>query len=296
MRKAVGVAAVTTVVALTGTGAGIAAPHASSAGSVLPTITVHASKHGFKVSGPSKFSAGRVGLVLTSKGRENTVEIASVKKGYSVKKARADIKAFFTKAGSGPHGSTPKSALKHLNRMINNVNFYGGLDAVPGQTERGSMVLPKAGKYFVINDTKLPKSVETLKVSGPAISRPAPKSSGTQTAVTKRRFKGPKTLPSKGTITFKNKSTESPHFLDLQHVKKGTTKKQVLKALESKPGQGPNIIRKGQAATDVLGEGNSQTLSYTLPKGTYAELCFFPDPKTGMPHALMGMIRIVTVK
>jgi hypothetical protein len=30
-----------------------------------------------------------------------------------------------------------------------------------------------------------------------------------------------------------------------------------------------------------------------LPAGDYAEMCFFPDLKTGMPHAMMGMVRIV---
>jgi hypothetical protein len=33
-----------------------------------------------------------------------------------------------------------------------------------------------------------------------------------------------------------------------------------------------------------------------LPKGEYVEVCFFPDPKTGMPHAYMGMIGTVTLK
>jgi hypothetical protein len=33
-----------------------------------------------------------------------------------------------------------------------------------------------------------------------------------------------------------------------------------------------------------------------LPPGTYAVMCFFPDPKTGDPHAFMGMVRIVHLK
>jgi hypothetical protein len=49
----------------------------------------------------------------------------------------------------------------------------------------------------------------------------------------------------------------------------------------------------GSTGTDTLTTGESQTLTYSLPKGEYVELCFFPDPMTGMPHALMGMIGIV---
>ena len=52
---------------------------------------------------------------------------------------------------------------------------------------------------------------------------------------------------------------------------------------------------KGSAGIDAINPGLSETVSYNLPKGTYAELCFFPDPRTGEPHAFMGMVRIVTL-
>jgi hypothetical protein len=112
--------------------------------------------------------------------------------------------------------------------------------------------------------------------------------------LTTRRFGGAKVLPAKGTITFRNKSSESPHFLDLLHVKKGTTKTDVFNALMSN--NPPTFFLNGQVGTDPVGEGNAQTLTYNLPKGEYVEVCFFPDPKTGMPHAFMGMIGIVTLK
>jgi len=294
MRKAVGVVAASATIALIGAGAGVASTHASGAKATMPTIKVKASKHGYHVSGPTTFAAGRVQIVLTSVKGEHTVELGSLRKGYTFKKLRADFRAF----GEGSQGPQPtKSALKHLDRAVKKTNFYGGLDSAAGQTERGTVVLPKAGKYLVVNDSgNLPKIAKKLTVTGPAVNRPAPKSAATVTALTKRRFGGAKTLPTKGTVTFKNKSTESPHFLGLLHVKKGTTKKQLLNEFESKPGSGPNYILGDQAATDPVGEGNSQTLSYKLPKGQYAELCFFPDPKTGMPHAFMGMVRMVHLK
>jgi hypothetical protein len=111
---------------------------------------------------------------------------------------------------------------------------------------------------------------------------------------TNRRFGGATVLPASGTINVINHSTESPHFLVLQHVKKGTTRKQVIRSFASQ--QRPSFIRAGSTSTDALGEGKSQTLKYSVPKGTYAEFCFFPDPKTGKPHVLMGMVRIVHLK
>jgi hypothetical protein len=112
-----------------------------------------------------------------------------------------------------------------------------------------------------------------------------------------KRFAGSRNLPAKGTITFKNASINSPHFLALQHVKKGTTRREIIKAFNSGPGSGgPNPFLDGSVGTDVVGPGQSQTLTYSLPAGTYVEACFFPDLQTGMPHAMMGMVRIVHLK
>jgi hypothetical protein len=278
-------------------GAAASAPHTAKAGSSLPTIKVVDAPGKFKVSGDTTFQAGRVRLDFTAKQKERETVIARLHDGYTFKKLRADVRAFGEKAGQGPHGSTPKSALKHLDRAVKNVDFYGGIDALPGQKESATMVLPTAGTYLVVEDTgNLPRSPHKLTVTGSMVNRPGPKSDATVTALTKRRFGGAKTLPAKGTITFKNKSKESPHFLGLLHVKKGTTKKEVEQGLQSR-GR-PDFALPGQASTEIVGEGNSQTLTYDLhnQKGEYVEACFFPDPKTGMPHAFMGMLRIVTLK
>jgi hypothetical protein len=108
------------------------------------------------------------------------------------------------------------------------------------------------------------------------------------------RFGGSKVLPARGTITVVNHNVTSPHFLVMLHVKKGTTRKQILQGLESP--NPPSFALPGGIGTDALSMGQSQTLSYSIPKGSYAQLCFFPDPTTGIPHAFMGMIRLVTVK
>jgi hypothetical protein len=110
-------------------------------------------------------------------------------------------------------------------------------------------------------------------------------------AQTNRRFTGSATLPARGTIRFINKSTESPHFLVLQHVKEGTTRKQVRQGLESD--QQPDWVLPGSAETDVVSHNQRMTMRLHLPAGEYVEMCFFPDPIEGTPHALMGMIRIV---
>jgi hypothetical protein len=47
---------------------------------------------------------------------------------------------------------------------------------------------------------------------------------------------------------------------------------------------------------DVLSPGRHADISYRLPAGTYMLACFIADDQTGMPHAVMGMHKVVTLK
>jgi hypothetical protein len=58
----------------------------------------------------------------------------------------------------------------------------------------------------------------------------------------------------------------------------------------------PPWARRGEAGVDALSYGEQQTLHVNLPAGQYVEMCFFPDPDEGLPHAFMGMIRMVHLK
>jgi hypothetical protein len=296
IRNSVGLAAAAgAAVGLVGLGAGVAAgtPHTHAAKAKTPSLKVTISKH-LKLTGPRSFQAGRVKLSLKAVGNEREVEVVSFKHGYTFKDLRADLLAFGE--SEGQNGPT-KAGLRHLNHAVNHTHLYGGLDTVPGSPEKAVLTLPKAGTYYLYNDSgNLPADAKKLTVSGPEANRAKPKSSATVKAISAKRFRGATTLPAHGTITFKNVSTNSPHFLDLLHVKQGTTRKQVIDFLNSGSQAEPPFGLNGQAGTDVVGEGQSQTLSYKLPKGEYIELCFFPDLQTGMPHALMGMVRVVHLK
>jgi hypothetical protein len=288
-------AAAGAAVGLVGLGAGAAAgtTHAHAAKAKTPTLKVTISKH-LKLVGPRSLQAGHVAVTLKAVGGEREVEVASFKHGYSFKDLRADLLAFGE--SEGQNGPT-KAGLRHLNRAVNHTNLYGGLDTVPGSPEKAVVTLPKAGTYYVYNDSgNLPTQAKKLTVSGPKAKRAKPASSATVIATSAKRFAGATNLPARGSITFKNDSTNSPHFLDLLHVKQGTTRKQVINYLNSGSQAAPPFALNGQAGTDVLGEGQSQTLSYKLHKGEYIELCFFPDLQTGIPHALMGMVRVVHLK
>jgi hypothetical protein len=266
-----------------------ARPHAAAAAPALHA-TIH--KHKLTLKGPRSFGATRVSVTLHSVGGEHELAIASFKKGYSFKKLVADILYFGTHTKSD--GSPTKKAIKHLDHAIANTHLWGGIDAQAGKHVKETVVLPK-GKYTVYDDSgNLPASPNTLTVTGATHHTKAPKTSGLVFMKKNAdRFGGSKTLPAKGTIKVVNHNISSPHFLALIHVKNGTTRKQLIQALQSND---PSVFLPGGTGTDILSSGQSQTLTYSIPKGTYGQACFFPDPVTGIPHAFMGMVRIVKVK
>jgi hypothetical protein len=294
-RNALGLAAAAAAtIAVIGGGTGAAAS-AESHHSVArtPTLSITASKTGFQLSGPRTFRAGRVNLTLKAVGGDRTVQVASFKKGFTFTKLRAALLAFGE--GQGQTGES-KAGLTALNDAVAHTYLYGGLDA-DSATARGSVVLARPGTYVIYDDSgNLPTRPRTVTVIGPEVKRASPHSTATVVATSAKRFGGAKILPARGTITFANRSNNSPHMLSLQHVKTGTTRKQVIDFLSTGQQGNPPWGLQGSANTDIVGDGLSQTLTYHLQKGEYIEMCFFPDLQTGMPHALMGMVGIVTLK
>jgi hypothetical protein len=298
-RLSIGVAIVASAslgIAGLGAGTAISAPHAVKAVAATPKLKIFGTKKKLKVSGPTSFQPGTVALTLTGHA---LVDVASFKKGYSYGKLVKDLTAFG--ASEGKNGPS-KSGLKHLNNAIAHTTLYGGLGAHGGQVTRGTVSLDKPGTYYLYNDTNdVPgKHPVKLTVSGSKAHRAPVKSTATVKALTADRWGGDSTLPAKGTITFKNVSAgkhKSPHFIDMVRVKKGTSRKDVINYFTSGESGPPSFGLPGPTIdSDVLGSGESMTISYKAHAGSYALLCFFPDPITGMPHAFMGMVKIVTLK
>jgi hypothetical protein len=259
-----------------------------------PTIRATFGKSGKLVlKGPKQVAAGAVDFKVRSTHGDHELGVFSFKKHYSLKAFKADIVAFGMSMNE--QGQPSQSGLKHLRHAIHHVYAYGGFEANPRLTETGALDLKRPTTVYLWNDENgFPTSVHKIKVVPSSSPVALPTTKAHVITTTARRFAGSKVLPAKGTITVTNKSTESPHFLVLQHVAKGTTRKQVLHAIE---GNGPpSFARRGEESTNTITRGQSQTLKLNLPKGEYAEMCFFPDPQTGMPHALMGMIRMVHLK
>ena len=108
----------------------------------------------------------------------------------------------------------------------------------------------------------------------------------------------PESIPNKGLLTFKNAASQN-HFIVMAKLKKGTTyqdfKKWFAAAQDGPPGPSPVNFDVG-LDSGVVSPGHSATFKYNLPKGDYVMLCFWPDASMGgMPHAFMGMHRVITL-
>lgn len=284
---ALGLAATTAVGLVGSTTVVAAAPMAPATNAALH---VKINDNGLHLTGPTSFAAGRVKLVLEAVGKNRGAEVIQLHSGYTFSALRDDIKAFGESYGK--NGPT-KAGLKHLNHALDNITAFGGLYADKGTTRNGTLLLPAAGQYVLFNDSgDLPKQPTYLSVGSPSGSQDLPETGRiVRVRANQNRFGGDDVLPSHGTITFDNANLESPHFLVLQHVKEGTTRKQVINSFSSN--SRPTFIKDGEQESDFLSPHHAMTFELHLPAGQYALMCFFPDLKDGTPHAFMGMVRMV---
>ena len=78
-------------------------------------------------------------------------------------------------------------------------------------------------------------------------------------------------------------------FIELDHVKASTTRKQVRRFFEHGANGNPTWALKGSGGTLVLSPGHTVYWKHRLPAGKYVEACWWPSDEDGTPHALMGM-------
>src|SRR5271167_99201 len=127
-----------------GAGSAVSAPRSHAAHAGTPQIKVTISKKGFVVAGPKTFQAGRVAISLAAHGIGGEFQVAQFKKGYTFKDLRADITGFGETLGQA--GTATPAGMKHLRHAIHHTTLLGGLDAEPGQTLHGTVMLAHPGK------------------------------------------------------------------------------------------------------------------------------------------------------
>ena len=264
-------------VLLAPTTAGASGGATTSARAAMPHITAKVTKRGINVKGTAGLRAGRVHL--TVKGPA-TVEFVTFDAGYTSDDFVSDV-----------NKCAEKCNVKALRRAIENTTIIGGTSGGDA-----TVVFPKAGSYAPFSIGERGATVgRSFDVGGPPRKSKAPRVDGSIIAKKGLSWGGASTLPADGRFEFKNRGNAGvPHFVEMQQVVEGTTADEVLESFQAGPAGPPPPFLEGHLITGSLSPGLSMTADYDLPPGHYAVMCFFPDPDMkGMPHAFMGMIRII---
>lgn len=221
--------------------------------------------------------AGYAQITVKVTSGDHTLQLLKIYPGYSLAQAKRDIATL----------NSDKPSLAAIRRIDHGIHFLGGAEATAGHPAVFGETLYR-GTYYVIDQNG--PAMTRLYVYGTVVHRQAPHIAGVITAWDESKFGGVTSLPHQGWVLFKNIADE-PHFLVMQHVKEGTTAAQIKAALNS-PNE-PSFILPGGGSTGVISPNTAQFVQYNYPAGEYVELCFWPSDENGMPHAMMGMWRIV---
>jgi ribosomal protein L12E/L44/L45/RPP1/RPP2 len=126
---------------------------------------------------------------------------------------------------------------------------------------------------------------------------PTPEDTGPAVYVAQEfSFDGPDTLPAGETTLGLKNGGKQPHQLLLVELLKGKTLDDVMAELEKNADAPPppwvRVIRKQAFAKP----DKSDEITVELTAGSYVMLCFIPDKESKKPHAVLGMVKPVTVE
>jgi hypothetical protein len=96
-------------------------------------------------------------------------------------------------------------------------------------------------------------------------------------------------------VRFTNAAREL-HFLDLVAVKSITTNTMVKRSFQGPPGSPPKWFTGPDYRFDVISPGVTVSIKEAVKPGRHLVQCFMPSEADGMPHALMGMWKLLNVK
>lgn len=245
------------------------------------TLTVDMSTKAVKIEGSKTRHAGRFVFHADAGGHGHVLVVASLAKGYALHDALKDVNAALN------HNGRPEMAA--IRRIDHKIHWYGGVSA-PGTY---SVTLGK-GHYYLLDEGG--HGLARLTVTGSVTSSPPLSSEGTIDAVAAHhgdRFSSASVLPASGWVTFRNR-TDEPHFLSLVEVKPSTSNADINKHIRDE--HTPAFVLSSEAESAPISPGTTVQVLLDLPKGKYLMACFWPSIENGMPHAFMGMWKLVHLR
>jgi hypothetical protein len=241
----------------------------------IPTRIVRMVNGHINIDGGNTLHAGRINFKVVTGQGTHVLQILRLHRGYTLQ----DLGPDFGRAFSGDTDA--------IRRLDEKVTWRGGAQAKPHKPGFFTVTLGR-GHFFMLDQNG--PGLTPFRVVGDPVQRPGVPHQSKITAFSYGFESEPETIPADGTLYFFNQS-DQPHFLVMQHVKEGTTRKQVKHGLRTN-GR-PSWVLPGGNSAGVVSPYFGQTLQYDLPPGKYVIMCFWPAIDTGMPHAFMGMFKFI---
>ncbi|MDQ3654731.1 MAG: hypothetical protein M3457_06590 [Chloroflexota bacterium] len=250
---------------------------------------------------PAELEAGRYHVILENQSeRDADLEFYQLPDGVTVD----ELMATFEEANAGPSFVPPD--------FFFDMVFNGGPTSSPETT--GEVVLDLTPGEWVVNlftynpeteeETNMP---QTLTVTGemPEIED-VPEA--VEIAMAEMYFEVLEGVEAGPQIWKVVNNGQQVHHVILGGVPEGTTEDQVMELAASfgppaSPEPGATPVEPALSFEDVtdvfdtllLSEGQANWFALDLEPGTYAMICFIPDP-SGTPHVMLGMVEVFTIE
>ena len=233
----------------------------------------------------------RVGTTFVVPGPDGGPDQLSVVRTDQLPLVLESLKTVFADTSTPEAAAAAAAGMRTVNGAA---TFYGG----GGKGTTWQVDLP-AGTYSVVG---VPSAIfgltkpATFTVAGERRAGALPATQATIRAigpVGDNRWTFRQTGSPVRWLRFANASKEI-HFLDMAGVKPGTTSLDVKKAFSS-PAE-PKFFTGEGMTVEVISPGVAVAVKGPIAPGRYLATCFVPSESDGMPHALMGMWKLVTVE
>lgn len=256
-------------------------------------VNVPISNTGFSL--PKDLRAGYVTFkATTTDPTGHTLQGFQLHQGVSLAKVDKEFRAATS--------SNPKTAAWGIRALMRDITAVGGPTVEPSTAVWDTIPLTRGTYWFVdLSQYFAPGGkprFHKVEVEG-KFCNCAPKHSAVIAQVNTKegpRFKTRDSLELDGTFLIVNLGDEI-HEAVFQRVKPGVTDRKLQQVFDQIVlGKTPKFNPFAEAAqrgVAAMSPGRVQFLHFSPRSGRYALLCFIPDEKLGIPHAFLGMHKIV---
>lgn len=254
----------------------------------LPEVTISVSETGYQAV-PATTPAGWTLVTFENQGPgDNSADIMLLPPGETMESLLEVVSA----AVESPAAVPPA--------WIYQTTFAGAPWAQSGTSEQ-AVVLLSAGEWVVFSPA--PLTPATLTVTGEsATPAGSPKLQiDREVLMQEYAFLGfEEPVPAGPQVWQITNQGQQPHFVTVSPLPPGTTQTQYMDTLMAMMSGTPEAAGPDMGAPSIVGgcstlsHGQSLYLELDLEAGTYGAICFFPEPGTGAPHAMMGMAQVFT--